>query len=232
VVRYMKVVDLTIPLSNDSPRFPLHPVHIERIRYTGMRGTSNVTLIMMSSHVGTHIDTPFHAIHEGKKLEELPLERFIGPGVVVDIPKGELEEITPDDLEKAEPKIRKDDIVIIHTGWAKFWGHKDLNYLIEKRPGVGVEAAKWLVNKKINIVGTDTMAVQSGRPAPHPEPVHNTLLSNNIILVECVGGDIAKVAGLRANIAVIPLPIYPLPQGLPEGGGDASPVRVLVLLEG
>ena len=41
---------------------------------------------------------------------------------MVDIPKGKWEVITAEDLENATPTIQRDDIVIIHTGWHRYWG--------------------------------------------------------------------------------------------------------------
>ena len=55
-------------------------------------------------------------------MDEVPLPHFFGTGVVVSIPKEEWGVITADDLEKATPKIQPGDIVIVNTGWHKYYG--------------------------------------------------------------------------------------------------------------
>ena len=67
-------------------------------------------------HRGTHMDAPIHVQENQPTLTGYPLWRFFGTGVVVSIPKGKWGVITPKDLENAEPKIRKNDIVMINTG--------------------------------------------------------------------------------------------------------------------
>ena len=62
------------------------------------------------------MDAPLHVTENTPSLTGYPLWRFFGTGVAVSIPKGKWGVITPDDLEKATPKIRKNDIVMINTG--------------------------------------------------------------------------------------------------------------------
>ncbi len=67
-------------------------------------------------HRGTHMDAPIHVQENQPTLTGYPLWRFFGTGVVVSIPKGKWGVITPKDLENAEPKIRRNDILMINTG--------------------------------------------------------------------------------------------------------------------
>ncbi|MCP3429929.1 cyclase family protein, partial [Opacimonas viscosa] len=68
-------------------------------------------------HSGTHIDAPAHVVEGTPFMDQMPLPRFFGTGVVVSIPKQKWEVITAEDLENATPKIKEGDIVIINTGW-------------------------------------------------------------------------------------------------------------------
>ena len=74
-----------------------------------------------------------------------PLWRFFGTGVAVSIPKGKWGVITPEDLEKATPKIRKNDIVMINTGTHHKLADSDEYYAYS--PGLYKEAAEWLVEQ-------------------------------------------------------------------------------------
>jgi len=75
----------------------------------------------------------------------------------VDIPKKQGEILTAEDLEKATPKIKKGDIVIIHTGWNKYSGDNE-KYFLES-PGLGREAGEWFVEKGVKCVGVDQQAL-------------------------------------------------------------------------
>src|SRR6202034_3684502 len=93
-------------------------------------------------HRGTHIDAPIHVAENQPSLTGYPLWRFFGTGVVVSIPKGKWGVVTPKDLEQAEPKIRKNDIVMINTGSHKNYG--DNPDYFGYSPGLYKEAAEWL----------------------------------------------------------------------------------------
>jgi len=188
------------------------------------------TLITFFSHTGTHFDSPIHCRKDAWSIDQVPLDRLWGEGVVISIPKGELEEIGPDDLEKAKPEIQEGDLVLINTGWHKnFCGpitdYQKAVYFASKNPGITKEGAEWLLEKKVKLVGIDHLGVD------HPKywdsgdgtwPVHRTLLSNNIPMIQLLGGQIDEVTGKRCMIACPPIKYV---------RGDAFPVRVLVMIE-
>ena len=78
-------------------------------------------------------------------------------GVVVSIPKEKWEVITAEDLEKATPEIREGDIVIVNTGWHRYWGDSR-KYFVES-PGTYDEAGAWLAEKKVKGFGIDCQAL-------------------------------------------------------------------------
>ena len=86
-----------------------------------------------------------------------PLWRFFGTGVVVSIPKGKWGVITPKDLENAEPKIQKNDIVMINTGSHHNYGDNPDYFAYS--PGLYKEAAEWLVERGVKLVGIDVQAL-------------------------------------------------------------------------
>ena len=98
------------------------------------------------------MDAPSHVLHPsegGVMLDKIPLENCYGKGVVVDfryMKKWHI--VTPEDLEKAKPKIERGDFVVFNTGWHKFWRYDNYQYY-NHYPGLGPEAAKWLVKKKV-----------------------------------------------------------------------------------
>ena len=140
-----------------SPNWPyFEDVKIERIHYMAKSGVLSQR-ITTSMHNTTHIDAPAHVIQGTPFIDEVPLPHFFGSGIVVSIPKNKWEPITGDDLEKACGKIvRPRDVVIINTGWHKFY--EDSEDYFCRAPGFVPSAGEWFVKKKVKVVGHDTQA--------------------------------------------------------------------------
>ena len=218
-----------------SPNWPyFEDVKIERIHYMAKSGVLSQR-ITTSMHNTTHIDAPAHVVQGTPFIDEVPLPHFFGSGIVVSIPKNKWEPITGDDLEKACGKIvRPRDVVIINTGWHKFY--EDSEDYFCRAPGFVPSAGEWFVKKKVKVVGHDTQAndhplataIGPQRNGPlHPhlaeeyrewsggrdwkddfpewEPVHRILFKNGIMGIENVGGDIDKVTGKRVHFCLFPL---------------------------
>jgi len=246
----LALVDLSHPFGSGCPLWPyFEDVKIERLHYHAKSGvlSQKITTVM---HCTTHADSPAHVIAGTPYTHEIPLESYYGTGVVVDIPKKKWELITAKDLENATPKIEKGDIVIIHTGWNKFWGD-NLQYFCYS-PGLGREAGEWLVEKGVKAVGVDQQAldhplhtaigthgtgpIMPKLQAEHKEytgkdpkdvfvgwePCHNLILSHGIMGWENVGGDIAQVVGKRVTIMGFPIRWYM---------GDGSIVRLVAMID-
>jgi kynurenine formamidase len=233
--------DLTVPICHTAQRFAdLVPPTLTYVNTMVTYG-SNTQSINMVLHFGTHLDAPFHYGYP-MDLSQIPLDLVYGTGVIVDIPnKGDWGVITPDDLEKARPAIRENDIVILHTGWHKYWA-KDEDRYAYKYPGLGREAVDWLVARKVKMVCSDTTSpehmfqmadgVMKLRYDIFTQKIdrekfplfyaHHAFLSRNILIVEQLGGQIAEVVGQRLTIAVFPLKLV---------HGDGCPVRVVAIKE-
>jgi kynurenine formamidase len=153
----LKMYDLSHPWGLGQPCWPyFEDVKIERLHSMARSGvlTQRSTTVM---HSGTHIDAPAHVVEGTAFMEEVPLPGFFGTGVVVSIPKKKWEVITADDLEKARPKIQEGDIVIVNTGWHKYYGDSRMYYAYS--PGFYKEAGEWFAKKKVKMIGTDTQAL-------------------------------------------------------------------------
>jgi len=249
----IEVVDLTQPFSGTAPAWPYgsgNPA-LTRLR-SHARDRVVAYQICHIMHVATHTDAPLHVEEGYPSIDQIPLERYIGDGVVVSIPKKAWEVITPEDLEKVDPPIEEGDIVIINSGWHRYFGDS-VRYFCYA-PGLYKEAAEWFVKKKVKGVGVDqpamdhplgTRLVQTGggyaplepwlielykkktgrdvyEDFPYWEPCHRILYTHGIFGIENLGGDIDKVTGKRCVIAAFPLKWI---------GGDGSMVRVVAIVE-
>ena len=153
----LQFVDLSHPWGHGQPNWPyFEDVKIERLHYHAKSRvlTQRITTVM---HSGTHIDAPGHVIEGAPLLEEIPLDRFFGTGVVVSIPKRKWEKVMPADLAAARPQIQPGDIVIVNTGWHHHYGDNSTYYAYS--PGFYREAGEWFVERGVKAVGTDTQAL-------------------------------------------------------------------------
>jgi kynurenine formamidase len=153
----LQFYDLSHPWGLGQPCWPyFEDVKIERLHGMSKSGvlTQKITTVM---HSGTHIDAPAHVVQGTPFMDEVPLPYFFGTGVVVSIPKKKWEVITAADLEAARPQIREGDIVIVNTGWHKYYG--DNQHYYGYSPGFYKEAGQWFVKRKVKMCGSDTQAL-------------------------------------------------------------------------
>lgn len=190
----------------------------------------------MAEHGGTHIDAPIHFARGGQTLEQIPLEQLVGAGVRIDISaqcaRDRDYRITILDFERWEAthgRIPDRTIVLLDTGFARFWPLRQDYLGTELRgpegvqalhfPGVHPEAATWLVHERhIKAVGIDTASIDYGQSS-HYE-AHVALLSHNVPVFE----NLADLRGLPAlGFEVIALPMK-------IAGGTGGPLRVIAVL--
>lgn len=159
----VKLYDLTQPLSVHSPPWPSYvPLSIQyfkRIAGAHMGQGANGQIITMSHHVGTHIDGEIHFYGPGRSIGNVPLQEWIGPGVVVDISDevGDYDLYSPE-MITSRVEIKKGDILIINTGYHRYaWYEKDcdeVRYFV-KHPGPNPEFHKWVIKMKLRWIGVE-----------------------------------------------------------------------------
>ena len=189
----MKVIDLTLTVSEKIPTFPGSPkphfIEWETIPKNGY----NLELLFLSTHTGTHIDAPFHFVKNGKKIHEIKPERLVNEAILIRIGKNSKRSISKTDIQNFEQKngrIENGSTVIFHTGWQK---NLNKEFYFTKNPGLSVSAAKYLVSKKINMVGIDSPSIDLGTDSKFS--VHHILAKNNILIVE----NLANLAKIKSN---------------------------------
>lgn len=118
--------------------------------------------LSIGTHATTHVDAPWHynsriAGAPAPTIEELPLDWFYGPGVVVDARhKADGDPVTRDEMRDgiaaAGHQLRPGDIVLVHTGRDAFIAERDFMW---RGPGVTVEATRWLHESGVRVMGID-----------------------------------------------------------------------------
>ena len=179
-----------------------------------------------SIHTGTHCDPPYHFVPGGKTIDQMPLERFMGPAVKIDLRRKVKPRtgITIDDV-RTSPGFRERDlkgrIVVFHTGWnRKMFGEP--NYYFDN-PFITVELARWLVSKRIKALALDSPQDQvqgGGEPRPGDFPVHRTFLGKGIPFIEHLA-NLHKVKQRTFTLIAFPIKIE---------GGDGAPCRAVAVV--
>jgi kynurenine formamidase len=192
---------------------------------------------MCAEHGGTHLDAPIHFFQGGQTVEQVPLERLIGPGACVDVSrKCEADrdyQVTVEDFttwEKTHNATLEDRIVLIRTGYARHWPDRE-KYLgtaeqgkaaVAKLrfPGLDPSAADWLVSRRrIRMVGIDTASIDHGQTANYP--THQRLFRDNVPALENVA---AMDALPETGFTLVALPMK-------IGGGSGAPCRVIAIVD-
>ena len=215
----MKVIDLTLTVSEKTPTFPGSPqpnfINWETIEKDGY----NLELLFLSSHTGTHIDAPYHFVKKGQKIHEIMTRRLVTEAVLIKIRKGANQGITKSDIQKFEKKNGKIDdgsTVIFHTGWQK--NLKKKSYFL-KNPGLTVSGGNYLASKKINLVGIDSPSIDLGINSKFS--VHHILAKNGILIVENLS-NLEKIHSEKFHLIVAPLKLK---------NATGSPVRAMALTD-
>ena len=215
----MKILDLTLTVSDKIPTFPGSPqpnfIPWENIKDDGY----NLELLFLSSHTGTHLDAPYHFIENGTKIHEISPNRLIRDAVLIKSRKKSGQAITKTDIlkfEKIHEKIPNGSTVIFWTGWQKML-HDD-SYFI-KNPGLSTTAAKYLVSKKTNLVGIDSPSIDF--QASKQFSVHHIFSKNGILILENLA-NLEKIKSWKFQLVVLPLKLK---------NATGSPVRAVAVLE-
>lgn len=189
-----------------------------------------------SEHGGTHLDSPIHFAEGRHTTDQIPLDRLIGPAVVVDVTaraeesadyrldRGALEE-----WERSHGRVPDESIVLVRTGWSSRWPDK-ARYLGTTKtgqagvaelhfPGIDSSAARWLAaERKVKAVGIDTPSIDYGQSKTFD--THRILLGENIPAFENVAA-LDRLPPTGAFVVALPMKIK---------GGSGGPLRIVALV--
>ena len=233
----MKFIDLTREINNETQVCPCDKVPVVENYATTEEEGVNVKFMKMGTHTSTHIDAPYHISKSGKTLNDFPVERFIGQGIVLDFSdKGDIYEITREDIMAHADELKKVDFAILNTGWAKYYGTWDFF----RHPYLSGDAALAL-ELGIKIVGTDGSSADAAygfstaKRLENPtfseilenierenikNEAHAALLGNECLIVEYMC-NLEQLPKEAATYSFLPLKLME---------ADGSPVRAICMI--
>jgi kynurenine formamidase len=189
-----------------------------------------------SEHGGTHLDAPVHFARDHWAVDEIPLERLVGDAVVVDVTgaastqpdyRATMADFTA--WEQANGVIAEGAIVLLRTGYSKFWpdaarylGTAERGESAVARlhfPGLHQDAAQWLAEtRKVKALGIDTASIDYGRSTLYES--HRVLYERNIPAFENLA-NLDRLPARGAFVVALPMKIK---------GGSGAPLRAIAFI--
>ncbi len=211
-----RLIDISLTISGDLLVWPGDPPVEIAPRLRLDRGDpANVSEIRMGTHTGTHVDPPNHFVEGSHGIDRVPLDALFGPAMVADARHLD-RPIEPADLEAlAIPEGA--ERVLLRTANSELWRRLPVSFP-EVYACLTPDAAAWVVDRGIRLVGVDFLSVeQKGAPG---HPAHHVLLENGVVIVE--GLDLGEVEPGPYVLACLPLKIL---------DGDGGPARAMLIAD-
>jgi len=221
----MKIVDLTVPIGEDTLSPPSVNLQLKMTSYHRGPGFWQASKVEMLLHTGSHVDFLRHVQANGETAADVPLERVFGEAIVVDLSfAGANHAISVDDLQKFAPELQQGDIVLVRTGWTEqHWGDFPTYYL--DSPYCSPEAAQWLVDRGAKAIGFDCFSEYCARLPDFTSEdfiIHKIILENGRILMQQMTNLSQLPVGKRFSFFA---PFVNL------RGAEGSPARFFAILE-
>jgi arylformamidase len=204
----MRYWDITYPLQPGIAVWPGDP----EFQYTPLLSLAkgddvNSSVITFGSHTGTHIDAPAHVLPNQQTVESISLEALLGPAAVIDCQ--ECPSVSAADLQILTPAgCRR---ILIKTAV----GSVGQSQAIFPYSPLTPDAARWLVEQNVLLVGTSSPSVDAFDSIDLP--VHRILLTTGIIIVERLA--LEGVPSGLYQLVCLPLRLV---------GADGTPVRAIL----
>ena len=217
-----RLMDLSYTFEEGMPAWPTHPKYSREMVEQYENG-AYFNKITFCEHNGTHIDAPLHYIPSGTPLDQLDCSSFFGRALIVDAytDYGVDHYLTKEHLQDWEARhceIQPGDMVFVRFGMDLKYGlAPNDKAFVERWGGVRKDAADYLVEKGISIIGTDTLCIDAYDNAA--SEAHHAFLGHGVLVVENLMhlGELPPAVGIAALL-------------LKFKGGSGSPIRVIAFI--
>ncbi len=223
-----QVVDLSQTLEEHMPCYPSHSKFFHNLWGSYWHGGRSLSYqLVMNEHTGTHVDAPAHFISDAKPdahrtIDAVPPDRLIGRGARIDCRKFSQGQYASrafvEEWKAQHGGLNAGDVVLFDFGWSAHWALRPQGQrYLEDWPGIGMDAAEYLIEKSVAAIGVDTLSPDPP-DALRTNLIHPKLLENQVLIVE----NLCNLERLPDFFLFIALP-------LKIRNGSGSPVRALAL---
>jgi kynurenine formamidase len=236
-LRTARVVELTHPFDEKTLYWPNAPsgFELKRLHFGPSDGGYfySANSFCAPEHGGTHLDAPIHFAEGKAAVDQIPLEKLVGPAIVIDVTRaaaGEVDyRLSLDDVkawERRHGAIPAGALVLLRTGWSARWPDKKRYFGSEAGdaahlhfPSYGEQAARFLVEtRKVAALGIDTASIDYGPSTDFI--VHRVAMGAGVFGLENLD-HLDALPEKGAWIVALPMKI---------GGGSGAPLRAVAFL--
>ena len=210
-----RLIDVSLGIGPEMLTWPGDPAADVVPRKQMAKGDSaNVSELRIGTHTGTHVDPPVHFIEGADGIDRVPLDQLYGEAVVAELAEanGPIAARDLDGLRVPEGTAR----LLLKTPNSKIWD-QDRPSFPDRYACLSLEAAEWVVQRGIRVVGVDFLSVEEKGAEGHP--VHKTLLSNGVSIIE--GLDLREAPPGPCTLLCFPLKVL---------DGDGGPARAALIV--
>lgn len=207
----MKIVDISLPLSADIPVWPGSSGFVLTwVDRMDSGHECNNSRIACDTHIGTHVDAPFHFVENGRTVDQIPTDLLIGPCQVVYLP-GQTN-IGAEELASLElaNNVRR---LLLKTDNSNLWMAKEKKFQ-KKYACLTESGAQWLVRHGFSLVGIDYLSIGS---YTRGAKIHQVLLEANVVVVE--GLNLSEVEAGEYELICLPMKLI---------RAEGAPARVVL----
>jgi arylformamidase len=206
-----RIYDISVPIRSGGLVYPGNPEIDIALQQAVAKGASaNVSTIRFGSHTGTHVDAARHFFDDGQSVDKIPLERLIGPALLVSF-ADQIRAVGAAELREHDLKGHKR--ILIRTRNSAFLSRpefvKDYTYLAP-------DGAQYLVDRGVELVGVDYLSIEQFHSGHHR--THRTLLERAVVIVE--GLDLSAPSPGEYEFICLPLRLE---------GCDGAPARAVLI---
>jgi arylformamidase len=206
-----RIYDISVPIRSGGLVYPGNPeIDISLQQAVAKGAGANVSAIRFGSHTGTHADAARHFFDDGQTVDKIPLERLIGPALLLGFADN-VRSIGTAELRAHD--IKGQTRILLRTRNSAFLSQKDF---VKDYTYLAPDGAQYLVDQGVELVGIDYLSIEQFHSGHHL--THRTLLERSVVIVE--GLDLSAPPPGKYQFICLPLRIE---------GCDGAPARAVLI---
>ena len=206
-----RIYDISVPIRTGGLVYPGNPEIDVSLQQAVAKGAgANVSFVRFGSHTGTHADAARHFFDDGQTVDQIPLDRLIGPALLLGFPD-DLRAVGADDLKKHD--LKGQTRILLRTRNSALLAQREF---AKEYTYLAPDGAQYLVDNGVELVGIDYLSIEQFHSGHHK--THRTLLEKSVVILE--GLDLSVPAPGQYQLICLPLRIE---------GCDGAPARAVLL---
>ncbi len=206
-----RIYDISVPIRSGGLVYPGNPEIDIALQQSVAKGAgANVSAIRFGSHTGTHADAARHFFDDGQPVDQIPLDRLIGPALLVSF-ADDVRTVGSAELQAHD--LKGHNRILLRTRNSALLSRKEF---VSDYTYLAPDGAEYLVDKGVEVVGIDYLSIEQFHSGHHR--THRTLLAKSVVILE--GLDLSVPPPGEYQLICLPLRIE---------GCDGAPARAVLI---